>query len=219
MERFAIVDICGTLFKSNTTFDFIDFVERENPKYQIFKTLINFLPIRILNRLIFWIIKIDVRRKLTIYFLKGKSKTNLCALSNKFYDEYLFDKINWNVIKRLKELNLNIVLASATLEPIAKVISKKMNAKDYFASSLCYDKNGIFRGGLSTDLLGAKLETIIGHGYRIPFLYVVSNDFTDLSLFTSSENKIIIATKENYIKWEKLISKYSLSNTELICIN
>lgn len=219
MKQLAIVDICGTLFQSNTTFDFIDFVEHDNLRYQIFKTIINFLPIKVLNRLIYWVFKVDLHRKLTIYFLKGKSKITLNILSQKFYEEYLSNKINWGVINRLKELDLNIILASATLEPLAKVISEKMHIQDYFASSLSYDQNEIFKGDLSNDLLGTKLEEIKKHGYHTPFSFVVSNDFTDLPLFTNSENKIIIATKRNYKKWTEIISKHSLCNAELICIS
>lgn len=219
MENIVIVDICGTLFKSNTTFDFVDFIDYNNVEYQIFKKVITAFPIKVINYIINSIFKIDIRRFLTIKFLKGKSKDVLEQLSNEFYENYLIDRINQNVIDKIKCLSGNIILVSATIEPVARTISEKLNINNYFASKLEYNKNGICTGKLYHDLLGRKLEEITNHGYITPFKYTISNDFTDLPLFINSQNIIIIATNNNYGKWEKLISKYSLNNSDIICIN
>ncbi len=218
MNRIAIIDICGTLFRSNTTFDFVDYVHRDDFRYKIVRNFMRLLPIKIILALISRCFKVDLVRKWVIGSLKGLSISELYSLCEEFYDDCLLPKINLNVISRIKSLQADIILVSATLEPIAETICRRLNADDFYASELDY-VGEITTGKLSKDLLGVKLEKVVSEGYFVPFLCTVSNDFTDLPLFLNSSQGIIITKSKNQCKWQKLIRIHTLKNIEMICID
>jgi len=218
MDRIAIIDICGTIFRSNTTFDFVDYVHRDDFRYKIVRKFTQLLPIKIILALIYRCLKVDVIRKWMIGCLKGLSISELYSLCEGFYDDYLLHRINLNVISRIKSLQANVILVSATLEPIAETIYKRLNADDFYASELDF-VDEITTGKLSKDLLGVKLEKIVSEGYSTPFLCTVSNDFTDLPLFLNSSQGIIITKSKNQGKWQKIIKRHALKNIEMICID
>lgn len=210
MDRIIVFDIDGTLFNSNTTFDFLEFFFKHNTIYAIYKHLYKHIIWRCLNKIIKKLFRKDITRIIAIRFLKGKNRNDLKIASELFYDDFLASRNNKDVMNRFISLltqDNNVYLVSATLDFIGDIISEKLKCKNLLTSIISYD--GIScEGILCKDLLGHKLDALIGENVDIPFISVYTDDFTDIEILEKSLEKNIIVNNKTKLQWEKIIKKY-----------
>lgn len=112
-NTFILVDICWTLFYSNTTYDFLNI--RGNW----------------LNSLIYKLFGYDIVRNRAIRKFQTYSREEQMALAEQFYNSYLKPrKIEpvWRLIE-----GQDIILVSQTMDIIAEVVSKHVGAKAFHA--------------------------------------------------------------------------------------
>lgn len=113
-NKHILVDICWTLFYSNTTYDFL------NIKGNWW------------NSLIYKLFGCDVVRNRAIHRFQTYSREEQVALAEQFYDTYLEPrKIEqvWRLIE-----GQDIILVSQTMDIIAEVIAKHVGAKAFHAT-------------------------------------------------------------------------------------
>ena len=82
MAKLLLVDLCGTLYDSNTTFEFLHSFLSEDEAYRHFESKSKHLVTRIANR----ILPGDRRRKLAISYLKGYARSQLLATASAFLE-------------------------------------------------------------------------------------------------------------------------------------
>lgn len=213
-----LIDICGTLFNSNTTFDYVDYVFKEDKRYHFKKVILNNIILRKLNSLIFRISGFDIKRYYLIRLLKGKSIEDLKAKVVLFYDEILRERRNVEVLEQINKMSGYKIIVSATLDIIAQEISSRMNVDAFFASKLAF-LNNICTGNLLSDLLNNKDSILINNGIYPPYYAVISNDYTDIQLFKNSVNCFIVSKNKNISAWMKIINNESLNNVSIICLD
>ncbi|TLT05307.1 hypothetical protein FE248_01035 [Aliarcobacter cibarius] len=187
------------MYKSNTTFDFLDFMFVDNRKYVFFRMLSKHIFIKVLNKISLKIFNFDFVRSYFLSYLQNYSKSELENIANDFYDKVLVYKKNLKVINLLKESinnNCNIKLASATIDIIASRISKEYNV-EYISSTLQF-KKGICTGKLENDLLGRKDKF-----FKNNIELIVTDNLSDLNLVKISNRKIILSKRKNFKFWEK----------------
>lgn len=190
-----IIDICGTLFKSNTTFDFMKYYF-ENEKWYIRLNKIRknkFLIV--LNRLTHKLFKFDVIRYLYIRHLCGFSRSQLELMTSRYYEDFLLKRINTPIIKLIEKKRgegFHLVIASATLDIISKEVAKRMGVEDQLSSELKYDKNDVCTGKLKTDLLARKLEYLRIKGIGEPFGGIVTDNDSDIDLIKRSKESCFV---------------------------
>ena len=112
-NRDILVDICWTLFYSNTTYDFLKI---KGNKW---------------NSMIYKIFKKDVICSIALKKFKQYSREEQLARAEQFYINYLEPrKIEevWRIIE-----GKDIVLVSQTMDVIAEVVAKHIGAKAYYA--------------------------------------------------------------------------------------
>ena len=97
-DKYFLIDICGTLYQSNTTFDFIRYFFSEKPWYIRLNGLRKNKLFRFCNTKAFEYLEFDCLRFLLIRHLKGYSKKHLSDMAHIFYNEYLVTVINRPVI-------------------------------------------------------------------------------------------------------------------------
>ena len=203
--RLVVIDICGTLYKSNTTFDFLYWKFRDNWKYELFYMFYHLLCWRIVNKLIWKITDCDITRVIAVRFLKGISERELHEDANRFYDEFLIQRRNIEVFDLLERLRLenksHLILLSATMDFIAKCVSRKTGIELRSATELGYDK-GLCIGKISKDVLGKKYK-YINHLETIDMC--ITDDVSDLTLVKLSEETVIIRYPWTLKKWEKAL--------------
>ena len=196
--KHIVVDICWTLFYSNTTFDFLDFTI-EDKRYRclrrFFRTRLGHLMNLALYRITHW----DCERTLCIRFLKGYSRAQLKASAERFYTQYLCPrKIEpvWEQVAQARKEGKTLILVSGTLDCVADVVAEQLGAQRSFASTLEY-KHECATGRFS-DFLLTKEEVL----HRLGDFDIITDNLTDLALIRRAQSVTIICYN-NRTRWDK----------------
>lgn len=218
-EQIIIIDICGTLYDSNTTFDFLDF-SIHNTKYKCFRNLTKTIPWRAFNHLILNLFQTDLTRYYAVKFLKGMTINELENKMDNFYVEKLSHLKHlevWEMVEKLKKNGEQLILVSATLDFIAKKISSEIGIQSVFPSTLKF-KNLVCRGTIKNDLLGRKVQFLESRNIYSPFKSVITDNFSDLEIIKVSSKNFLITKEKNITKWKGLLIKNCIKNYELITV-
>lgn len=191
---FKIFDICGTLYNSNTTMDFCEY--RVSAKNKIILRLSKTILAKAINKIIIRLFDYDLIRILHIKTLKSV-KTTLIESDAK--DNYLENKKIKEVHEMLKINDKeNILLVSATIEPVAKAIAEKLGGLNYLATTLEYQED-ICLGKIKDDLLGKKQ-----HYFKNEEIdFIITDNESDLDLCKLAKEVVIVSKKKNLYFWKK----------------
>lgn len=202
-----LIDICGTLFQSNTTFDFLDFFVK-NQSYKYFRKIMQTRIWHYFNSIIYRITNIDLSRKIALNYLKGINKKELLQKADEFYSQYLEQrkiKEVWQLIDTLKNDTSTPILVSGTIDPIAQIVSEKINIPIFISSQLAY-KNNICQGKLKIDALHSKSKLLFEQNINSPYQHIITDNPGDITLIKQC-NSATIVIYNNLIRWKHLIKK------------
>lgn len=214
-RKLIVCDVCDTLYKSNTTFDFIRFVVTNGPIFRLIA--LNLLtkkwsPVFLILVLLGKISGIDYGRKLAIGFFAGIKEDQLAQASEKFFNDFLVSRRNevvFNLLSKYRNSN-KLILASSSIQPIVQVIARANNFDDFIASKLeC--KYGRYTGALSLDLTGKKQsfvhEMMDREGIRE--LIVITDNKSDKELVSMANESFIAIKKESdKIFWKSVNANF-----------
>lgn len=203
MSKKYIFDVCWTLYKANTTFDFICFFSKGRWK-KAYLGLLNNKFIKVFLLLIGRVLAVDVYRELYILSLKGYTKSQL-EYAAKEYVEYILShkKIEFShdfLNQSIKEHSNMVLLCSASLDCIVQAIGLNLGISNFYSSELEYI-NGICTGKLRKDLLHSKAD-LFKKDEDKPF-WVITDNKTDLDLIRKSEYYTVLSNKKNIKFWHK----------------
>ena len=218
--KIAIIDICGTLFESNTTFDFLDYFIR-SWKFRLFRKISKSIIWRVFNKICRRLGGWDLTRIIALRFLKGYSRQQLTVAAEDFYNTYLVHKIQqpvYVVVEELRRTGYKLCLVSATLDCIAEVVARKWRIESYYSSSLRYD-NSFCEGCLRTDYLGKKIEYLRRIGIYPPFDVTLTDDFSDMGLLRNSHKCIVVSKRSKTESWIENLKRAGIDNYELIILS
>ncbi|MDK9362297.1 HAD family hydrolase [Lelliottia wanjuensis] len=203
-----VFDVCGTLYASNTTFDFIIEYHKfhRNRLRFVWTQILLSLPFKILNRMKL----VSIRRNM-IHSLKGESKHELFTFSQFFVDRYLGNKRKQETMQLLLNDPLNSILMSASIDPVVIAISHQLNVKAY-SSVLEYNDEGICTGKLDVDLKGIKSNQIAQSNLEL----VATDNMSDIDLIKNSTLSYIITNKSNKNVWLKLLSRNNVDLDKVV---
>ena len=214
-KEYFLIDICGTIFNSNTTFDFLKFYFSKKHWYKILIMIRKIKILIIINAIFMRLFQIDLLRYWALTHLKGYTKEQLSSMSDIFYKEYLTKRTNkeaTEIIERMKRENKELILVSATLDCIAFAVSKNMNIPCVFSSKLAF-KNNKCLGRLQHDLLTNKLNVLVDNKINPPYWGIITDNYSDMALIKKSQH--VYSNKKNY--WKHLSDKLNIE-TKLITI-
>lgn len=207
MKKVLILDICDTLYYSNTTFDFFQYLSEE--KMKIILKLKSYKIIKIINLICLKFLKRDLFKEICVYYLiKGKNLKEIEEKVYEFYEKILKEKEKKKIIKMVKEyqkLNFEIIIISGTLEPIAKKIAKELKIKNYFGTQLKV-KNNKYTGQILVDMYLSKekiIKILLNEDKMRKKLYLLTDNITDYKLIKYMEKVFIVLNKKNLSFWEK----------------
>lgn len=190
-----LADICWTLYRSNTTFDFLDTIIA----HKAYRLLRAFFRTRIGYRgniVLYRITHIDWQKRLAIRYLKGMSQTELEQKAKAFVWELEQTKRIESSFNVLAQLHAPIIILSGTLDCIAAEVGRLLQAKAVYASPLEYH-NGICTGQLKEDILLRKQQYV-----NTPPFAILTDNTTDIALVKRAE-KAFIVCYSNKEWWEK----------------
>lgn len=203
-KKIALFDLCGTLYKSNTTFDFIVFYHKRNKK--VFKwlqcVLLTSYPGKVLQR----VLQLD-SRKILISTLSGTEKTLLDECAGAFVEEFLGKIKRQKAFEKLNSLRSShdIIIVSASIDPVVNAVANCLNVR-CVSSVLKYGRNGKCKGVLEKDVTGKKHEILRDVDF------VATDNISDAILVKNSGSHLIFSKKTNYRKWK---SKLNIEEGEL----
>lgn len=195
MKKILYLDVCGTLFDSNTTFDFFDFYFKGSKKFLV-RSLRKFILCKILNKLFLTVFHIDLIRMAAIYLLQGEKKSDLRIKAKEFIyglkkNQSIFDFIEENY-SNVDE----IYLLSASLDFIVEEVFLFFNYSGYFSTTLIYDNNEICLGRICNDLLLSKSSIIQGHN-EASYKIFISDNFSDVTVAKYVNEFVPVVSKKN----------------------
>ncbi len=159
-NRTVLIDICGTLFDSNTTLDFLDFLLCSR-SYRLLRRMARSLPWRAFNRGFRRLTGRDPTREMlcaTCGATRGRSwrrppKPSTINVPRRPDPPARLQEI----VAEVKAAGYEPCLASATLDCIARTVARRWGIGRCCSSELDYDGDRC-TGRLRRDLLGRKLE-------------------------------------------------------------
>lgn len=154
--RLLLVDLCGTLYDSNTTFDFLHYFLSDDADYKRFESANKRFVSRLFNRLR----PGDARRAKAISFLEGHSRTKLLQAAHTFLESVPDIADVRRYVHKLSPDFDRTLLLSSSLDFIVEAASEILGFDDFRASRLRYS-GGICMGAFDADLLGAKDRLIV----------------------------------------------------------
>lgn len=192
-----IFDICDTLYRSNTTMDFCEYRTAGFQK-RILKFSKTFLG-KVINKFLINLFNYDWIRSIHIKTLKNIEISIIERDADYFVDNYLNNKKIEEVHKYLETFNKNeVILVSATIDPVAKAISKSLGNIKYLSTTLNY-KDNVCTGTIKEDLLGNKQKYF--ESKNIDF--IITDNKSDLKQCKLSNKIIIVSKKKNIEFWKK----------------
>lgn len=204
MKKVLILDICDTLYYSNTTFDFFGYLNEE--KIKIILKLKNYKIVKIINLICLKILQRDLVKEICVYYiLKGKSLKDIDKEVSKFYRKVLKlkeKKIILKTVEKYQKLNFEVIIVSGTLEPIAKKIAKELGIERYFGSKLEVKKDK-YTGRIVIDMYIHKEQVIRNILKENKKLYLLTDNITDYNLIKYMERSFIVLNKKNMSFWKK----------------
>jgi phosphoserine phosphatase len=151
-RKIVVFDICDTLYSCNTTNKYMEFIYGSN-KWLPHK----FLSMRVLNKAINHMFGVDCIRKYNLYLLAGIDKAKLERLACDFVLSLNKNEIIFSLLEEYMVVeHYQVILVSATLDPIANAVCQLIGASDVYSSNLNYSSEGMCEGSIGSDLLGKK---------------------------------------------------------------
>ncbi|KJE27992.1 HAD phosphoserine phosphatase-like hydrolase, IB family protein [Geobacillus kaustophilus] len=212
--KIALFDVCGTIFHSNTTFDFLEYYLKNNKTFRVFNKIRKSIILKITNHLIYKLTKIDLMRLIATRFLNGSSLEDIQKASKEFVKilvKYKLNKQIYDLIVQYKNAGYHIVLFSGSYSFIVEEVMKLINADAFYASSLKI-KDNVVTGKYDKDILLKKKEIFKKEYKQYSDLVVVTDNKTDLDLIEIATKGFIVSKKKNKNFW---LSK-KLNHIELL---
>lgn len=156
MTYLVAVDLCGTLVRENTTHGFLRTVMRHSWRRPIVSAALSRMGNWACNRL-----GVDARVATLIPSLYGIRRETLNQCAGDYARNCLRARANDAVIEALAAARGNgakIILATASLDPIASAFVRELDLDGAVSAQLAYDAQGKCLGRLAEDTTGRKLK-------------------------------------------------------------
>lgn len=206
----VLLDICGTLYDSNTTFDFLDF-HFKSRGYRLFRRFTRFMIWRAFNKIIFHTIGLDLTRMMAVRFLKGMTIKQLEEAVDIFYSDWLvlrsYEAVH-SLVDGYRQEGKTVVIVSATLDVIARKVAKSLGVSEWYSTSLGVI-DGHCTGKIQVDLLSRKLPFLKSQRVFPPFYATITDNFSDLDLINQSNNAVIVSNQNHQAKWQQFLRRHA----------
>ncbi|MAM29952.1 MAG: hypothetical protein CMC13_13095 [Flavobacteriaceae bacterium] len=217
--KLAVFDICGTLYASNTTYDFMLFYfQHNNPKkYSHFKRCFS-LPAKVLWKFASLAGSSKSVRNYLIGFIKNELVIEVEREAERFVTEMLASKKIAQVHDRLESLKQQqtpIMLASASIEPVVKAIAKRLDIPYFMATTLSAQEDR-YTGNIKSDLEGNKHLEIatFARVNNFSIFEVFTDNKEDLALLQMADRAHVVTSSANLAFWKD--AKLDVEKTEII---
>jgi len=174
-RKVLLLDVCHTLYQSNTTFDFLAWYFPQNPDYQSLQRKRK----NILNRISARLGINDGVRERSIALLNGIPESRLEAAATEFVNTLKPIEQVHCVVDNYQQQGYELVLLSSSLDFIVRCVGKLLDSSAIHATELNYD-NLVCNGTIKHDLLHTKATVIKNYYAGLETVFITDNR-TDLA--------------------------------------
>ncbi len=209
-DKLYVFDVCGTLYHSNTAYDFLLFYfkRKNSAKYLICRVALSY-PFKALIRLLGKIGMQVQMRSFLIHLLSGERVDEVAICSEAFVDGFLAHKKNpktHEILCNALQEHQKVILVSASLDPVVKSIAAKTKVRDYLAVLLTPTDMGTYSGKLAFDIKGEKLAALQQAMDLVQFdVIVLTDNLDDISLVNYAKKAFVVSKSRTLGKWNRLL--------------
>ena len=156
--KVLLLDVCHTLFRTNTTFGFLDDYFQGDERYQAIAANRRSIGSRLVNSFS----SIDQPKQQALALLKGISEAELRAAAAQYANGLTKISETHDYLQTQRQAGAKVYLLSASVDIVVEPIASTLEVDGAFSSVLRFD-NGVCEGVLSEDLSGKKLKVIQNH--------------------------------------------------------
>lgn len=153
-KKALLVDLCDTLYPENTTIGFVNNLVKN--RY----ILSNSKIFKLISKVLFIVTRIDLLRKIYVGKLNNYQRDDLLRAAEVYLNQLKPNTKILKIIEQHRKDGFDLILVSASLDPIVEMASRKFGFTSFYSSKLGYDNECRCTGILVDDLLGNKLNTI-----------------------------------------------------------
>lgn len=205
MENILAVDLCDTLYRSNTTHDFLNYSFGNDENYLSLKRKNSSFMFKVINKLSNNIFKYDMSRVLITKILKDRSKAEIEKLVDDFIENFLSEKkieSIHKIIDTYKTDGYKVIIISASYGFIAKRIAIRLGIDECITSEAeIIDSK--FTGKVKEDILYTKFSKFKNKFSSYDNLVMITDNETDYSFVKETAKSYIVINKRNKLFWEQ----------------
>ncbi len=209
--KLALIDVCGTLYHSNTTFDFLEFFFRGRSAMRLlWVRLIRSLPLRALRKLLpfHWI---DNSLRLSaIRLLSGQKTSTLETAARRFVKEVLTFRPHTPILSRLEDLErqgYRIVLLSGSLDFIVAAVAQSLNIKEWYGAETEVKEDRI-TGRILHDTHANKMKVAMELCTGAEVVEVITDNLEDRELFNLATHGVFVCRPKNRDWAQRMLPEY-----------
>ncbi|MEZ8046051.1 hypothetical protein AB6C46_18490 [Vibrio sp. 10N.237.312.C02] len=207
MNKVLLLDLCGTFYKSNTTFDFLSYYLSGYKRF-VYKYIFRSVPFRCFCKIYLSFFGKDIFRYSCVYLLRGDSFSNLEARASEFLETIeLIDQVK-NKLESIREEYDEIYFISASIDIIVKVAARKFLVNGYYSSTLqVREIDGVYcvSGFFERDLLFDK-KSVINDCFKEAKITFITDNRTDRPCLELCDKFIAVYKKdclEDALFWKR----------------
>lgn len=220
MKEIVFFDVCGTLYNSNTTYDFYKFLFKNHKRRNIFCTLFNSKPSKVLWKSLMFIGLSKVPRRISLSFLWSLDVNYVKEMADIFVEEVLEPLKNNELHQKLIDARSNgatIVLISASIEPVVEAIAKRLGNISFICTTL-HEVEGKYTGFIKEDVEGLKLNKVeekFNLSQNTSWFYTDNKEDLPLLIKVTHPN-IVLRKKGDIIYWEENLKQTNATKYEFL---
>lgn len=195
-----VFDLCGTLFRENTTFAFMDHLEGPQGLACRYVRARKLPPLRLINKVLF-LMHWDVLRILSARSLRGRSRDELQASASRMLPFLTPVAQVQALLKACQERGDQVLIASAAFDFIVAAAAERLGVEHYRCTQLAYDQTGRCLGTITEDHLGNKHHHL-QDWIQKPFTLITDN-VDDTHLVRLAEKAYILTPVSRLSYWQK----------------
>lgn len=199
-KKIAVFDICDTLYKCNTTYKYIEFITERRGFFPQ-----DYIIFKLFNKVFNIVFSIDIIRNYNIKRLKGYKEKMLKDKAKEFVSKIDRNESIFELLNKFKRNDFEVILLSATVDPVAESIGECVGAKRVYSSELNFSSKNICDGTIGRDLLGNKKDTMYELSLVSNELVFVTDNKSDSSCIELCDEFIAVVPsgrKKNYEFWK-----------------
>ena len=209
----VVCDVCHTLYRLNTTADFLHFVTGETSpiRHQVVRALQwRGSPLMVAAYVMGRIVERDIGRDLQLQMLRGMEEECLAEMGERWLkmrgEPHLRGEVA-GLLEKAMASGVQVVLASASIDPVIDAVAERWGV-EAVSSRLSY-REGRCLGSLAVDMTGQKGAHLERYMEEKGALMVVSDNESDASLMHRAEVPVVVRRREGQSleRWRDLMGE------------